>query len=102
MYQQLKSPPIFQREVGHIAPTNDRVAKFYKCYDIRCLDNICIFLGDTAKLFYVNYEDAINLWGEFKMRLNELSRDRQKYRRRAEEQLKCRAQCSVEILLRIY
>ncbi|GFV09224.1 CCHC-type domain-containing protein [Trichonephila clavipes] len=44
--------------------------------------------------WYVNNEDALDSWEAFKNGLSGLFGDRQKYTRRAEEQLKCRAQRS--------
>ncbi|GFU76485.1 CCHC-type domain-containing protein [Trichonephila clavipes] len=46
--------------------------------------------------WYVNNEDALDSWEAFKNGLSGLFGDRQKYTRRAEEQLKCRAQRSGE------
>ncbi|GFU57446.1 CCHC-type domain-containing protein [Trichonephila clavipes] len=48
------------------------------------------------KRWYVNNEDALDSWEAFKNGLSGLFGDRQKYTRRAEEQLKCRAQRSGE------
>ncbi|GFV37782.1 CCHC-type domain-containing protein [Trichonephila clavipes] len=52
-----------------------------------CLANVYFFLDGTARQWYVNNEDALDSWEAFK---NGLSG----YTRRAEEQLKCRAECS--------
>ncbi|GFY71746.1 hypothetical protein TNIN_312491 [Trichonephila inaurata madagascariensis] len=54
------------------------------------------FLGGTVRAVkgYVNSEDALDSWEAFKNGLSGLFGDRQKYSRRAEEQLKCRAQRS--------
>ncbi|GFY12922.1 CCHC-type domain-containing protein, partial [Trichonephila clavipes] len=46
--------------------------------------------------WYVNNEDALDSWEAFKNGLSGLFGDRQRYTRRAEEQLKCRAQRSGE------
>ncbi|GFV37777.1 CCHC-type domain-containing protein [Trichonephila clavipes] len=54
-----------------------------------CLANVYFFLDGTARQWYVNNEDALDSWEAFK---NGLSG----YTRRAEEQLKCRAECSGE------
>ncbi|GFT44649.1 retrotrans_gag domain-containing protein [Trichonephila clavipes] len=48
------------------------------------------------KRWYVNNEDALDSWEAFKNGLSGLFGDRQKYTRRAEEQLKFRAQRSGE------
>ncbi|GFV08001.1 CCHC-type domain-containing protein [Trichonephila clavipes] len=59
-----------------------------------CLANVYFFLDGTARQWYVNNEDALDSWEAFKNGLSGLFGDRQKYTRRAEEQLKCRAQRS--------
>ncbi|GFT34006.1 CCHC-type domain-containing protein [Trichonephila clavipes] len=74
----------------------DRVANFNKWDDMMCLDNVYFFLDGTARQWYVNNEDALDSWEAFKNGLSGLFGDRQKYTRRAEEQLKCRAQRSGE------
>ncbi|GFV47433.1 CCHC-type domain-containing protein [Trichonephila clavipes] len=61
-----------------------------------CLANVYFFLDGTARQWYVNNEDALDSWEAFKNGLSGLFGDRQKYTRRAEEQLKCRAQRSGE------
>ncbi|GFT15317.1 retrotrans_gag domain-containing protein [Trichonephila clavipes] len=75
----------------------DRVANFNKWDDMMCLANVYFFFLDgTARQWYVNNEDALDSWEAFKNGLSGLFGDRQKYTRRAEEQLKCRAQRSGE------
>ncbi|GFV73110.1 retrotrans_gag domain-containing protein [Trichonephila clavipes] len=89
----------------------DRVANFNKWDDMMCLANVYFFLDGTARQcprvaeqcdvninsltharqWYVNNEDALDSWEAFKNGLSGLFGDRQKYTRRAEEQLKCRA-----------
>ncbi|GFV02740.1 CCHC-type domain-containing protein [Trichonephila clavipes] len=61
-----------------------------------CLANVYFFLDGTARQWYVNNEDALDSWEAFKNGLSGLFGDRQRYTRRAEEQLKCRAQRSGE------
>ncbi|GFU62992.1 CCHC-type domain-containing protein [Trichonephila clavipes] len=72
----------------------DRVGNFNKWDDMMCLSNVYFFLDGTARLWYVNNEDTLDSWEAFKNGLSGLFGDRQKYTRRAEEQLKCRAQRS--------
>ncbi|GFT91274.1 CCHC-type domain-containing protein [Trichonephila clavipes] len=74
----------------------DRVANFNKWDDMMCLANVYFFLDGTARRWYVNNEDTLDSWEAFKNGLSGLFGDRQKYTRRAEEQLKCRAQRSGE------
>ncbi|GFU67800.1 CCHC-type domain-containing protein [Trichonephila clavipes] len=74
----------------------DRVANFNKWDDMMCLANVYFFLDGTARQWYVNNEDALDSWEAFKNGLSGLFGDRQKYTRRAEEQLKYRAQRSGE------
>ncbi|GFY28786.1 retrotrans_gag domain-containing protein [Trichonephila clavipes] len=74
----------------------DRVANFNKWDDMMCLANVYFFLEGTARHWYVNNEDALDSWEAFKNGLRGLFGDRQKYTRRAEEQLKCQAQRSGE------
>ncbi|GFU28563.1 CCHC-type domain-containing protein [Trichonephila clavipes] len=74
----------------------DRVANFNKWDDMMCLANVYFFLDGTARQWYVNNEDALDSWEAFKNGISGLFGDRQKYTRRAEEQLKCRAQRSGE------
>ncbi|GFT14829.1 CCHC-type domain-containing protein [Trichonephila clavipes] len=74
----------------------DRVANFNKWDDMMCLANVYFFLDGTARQWYVNNEDALDSWEAFKNGLSGLFGDRQRYTRRAEEQLKCRAQRSGE------
>ncbi|GFU68112.1 retrotrans_gag domain-containing protein, partial [Trichonephila clavipes] len=66
----------------------DRVANFNKWDDMMCLANVYFFLDGTARQWYVNNEDALDSWEAFKNGLSGLFGDRQKYTRRAEEQLK--------------
>ncbi|GFW47484.1 retrotrans_gag domain-containing protein [Trichonephila clavipes] len=67
----------------------DRVANFNKWDDMMCLANVYFFLDETARQWYVNNEDALDSsWEAFKNGLSGLFGDRQKYTRRAEEQLK--------------
>ncbi|GFT47760.1 CCHC-type domain-containing protein [Trichonephila clavipes] len=73
----------------------DRVANFNKWDDMMCLANVYFFLDGTARQWYVNNED-LDSWEAFKNGLSGLFGDRKKYTRRAEEQLKCRAQRSGE------
>ncbi|GFU74393.1 CCHC-type domain-containing protein [Trichonephila clavipes] len=67
----------------------DRVANFNKWDDMMCLANVYFFLDDTARQWYVNNEYALDSWEAFKHGLSGIFGDRQKYNRRAEEQLKC-------------
>ncbi|GFV52212.1 CCHC-type domain-containing protein [Trichonephila clavipes] len=60
-----------------------------------CLANVYFFLDGTARRWYVNNEDITGPEA-FKNGLSGLFGDRQRYTRRAEEQLKCRAQRSGE------
>ncbi|GFY78579.1 poly polymerase 2 [Trichonephila inaurata madagascariensis] len=72
------------------------VVNFNKWDDMMCLANVYFFLDGTARQWYVNNEDALDSWEAFKNGLSGLFGDRQKYTRRAEEQLKFRAQRSGE------
>ncbi|GFW51615.1 CCHC-type domain-containing protein [Trichonephila clavipes] len=60
----------------------DRVANFNKWDDMMCLANVYFFLDGTARQWYVNNEDTLDSWE------SGLFGDRQRYTRRAEEQLK--------------
>ncbi|GFW76018.1 retrotrans_gag domain-containing protein [Trichonephila clavipes] len=78
----------------------DRVANFNKWDDMMCLANVYFFLDGTARQWYVNNEDdALDSWEAFKNGLSGLFGKRQKYTRRAEVQLKCRAQRSGEYIV---
>ncbi|GFW39695.1 retrotrans_gag domain-containing protein [Trichonephila clavipes] len=79
--QQWRSPSTFRG-----APGEDPL-KWLKEYDR---------VANFNKQWYVNNEDALDSWEAFKNGLSGLFGDRQKYTRRAEEQLKCRAQRSGE------
>lgn len=98
--QQLRSPSTFRGEPGEDPlkwlKEYDRVAKFNRWDDMMCLANVYFFLDGTAKQWYVNNEDSLNSWEAFKNGLSGLFGDRQKYIRKAEEQLKYRAQRSGE------
>ncbi|GFW29680.1 CCHC-type domain-containing protein [Trichonephila clavipes] len=98
--QQWRSPSTFRGAPGEDPlkwlKEYDRVANFNKWDDMMCLANVYFFLDGTARQWYVNNEDALNSWEAFKNGLSGLFGDRQKYTRRAEEQLKCRAQRSGE------
>ncbi|GFT50850.1 CCHC-type domain-containing protein [Trichonephila clavipes] len=61
-----------------------------------CLANVFFFLDGTARQWYVNNEDALDSWEVFKNGLSGLFGDRQKYTRRAEEQLKMPSPHSVQ------
>ncbi|GFY20539.1 retrotrans_gag domain-containing protein [Trichonephila clavipes] len=74
----------------------DRVAKFNKWDDMMCLANVYFFLESTARQWYVNNKGTLDSWEAFKNGLSGRFGDRQKYTRRAEEQLKCRSQRSGE------
>ncbi|GFV15927.1 hypothetical protein TNCV_3292291 [Trichonephila clavipes] len=68
-----------------------------------CLANVYFFLDGTARQWYVNNEDALDSWEAFKNGLEvDFSVTVRRYTRRAEEQLKCRAQrsgreCAVQL-----
>ncbi|GFX57143.1 CCHC-type domain-containing protein [Trichonephila clavipes] len=98
--QQWRSPSTFRGAPGEDPlkwlKEYDRVANFNKWDDMMCLANVYFFLDGTARQWYVNNEDALDSWEAFKNGLSGLFGDRQKYTRRAEEQLKCRAQRSGE------
>ncbi|GFU04075.1 CCHC-type domain-containing protein [Trichonephila clavipes] len=98
--QQWRSPSTFRGAPGEDPlkwlKEYDRVANFNKWDDMMCLANVYFFLDGIARQWYVNNEDALDSWEAFKNGLSGLFGDRQKYTRRAEEQLKCRAQRSGE------
>ncbi|GFW92706.1 retrotrans_gag domain-containing protein [Trichonephila clavipes] len=98
--QQWRSPSTFRGAPGEDPlkwlKEYDRVANFNKWDDMMCLANVYFFLDGTARQWYVNNEDALDSWEAFKNGLSGLFGDRQKYTRRAEEQLTCRAQRSGE------
>ncbi|GFX50890.1 retrotrans_gag domain-containing protein [Trichonephila clavipes] len=98
--QQWRSPSTFRGAPGEDPlkwlKEYDRVANFNKWDDMMCLANVYLFLDGTATQWYVNNEDALDSWKAFKNGLSGLFGDRQKYTRRAEEQLKCRSQRSGE------
>ncbi|GFU01647.1 retrovirus-related Pol polyprotein from transposon 412 [Trichonephila clavipes] len=98
--QQWRSPSTFRGAPGEDPlkwlKEYDRVANFNKWDDMMCLANVYFFLDGTARQWYVNNEDALDSWEAFKNGLSGLFGDRQRYTRRAEEQLKCRAQRSGE------
>ncbi|GFS77565.1 CCHC-type domain-containing protein [Trichonephila clavipes] len=100
MEEQWRSPSTFRGAPGEDPlkwlKEYDRVANFNKWDDMMCLANVYFFLDGTARQWYVNNEDALDSWEAFKNGLSGLFGDRQKYTRRAEEQLKCRAQRSDE------
>ncbi|GFU24812.1 CCHC-type domain-containing protein [Trichonephila clavipes] len=93
--QQLRSPSTFREAPGEDPlkwlKEYNRVANFNKWDGMMCLANVYFFLDDTARQWYVNNEDALDSWEAFKNGLSGLFGDRQKYTRRAEEQLKCPA-----------
>ncbi|GFX66005.1 retrotrans_gag domain-containing protein [Trichonephila clavipes] len=93
--QQWRSPSTFRGAPGEDPlkwlKEYDRVANFNKWDDMMCLANVYFFLDGTARQWYVNNEDALDSWEAFKNGLSGIFGDRQKYTRRAEEQLKCRA-----------
>ncbi|GFT99638.1 retrotrans_gag domain-containing protein [Trichonephila clavipes] len=75
----------------------DRVANFNKWDDMMCLANVYFFLDGTARQWYVNNENALDSWEAFKNGLVDFSVTVKNIpERRAEEQLKCRAQRSGE------
>ncbi|GFX48950.1 CCHC-type domain-containing protein [Trichonephila clavipes] len=98
--QQWRNPSTFRGAPGEDPlkwlKEYDRVANFNKWDDMMCLANVYFFLDGTTRQWYVNNEDALDSWEAFKNGLSGLFGDRQKYTRRAEEQLKCRAQRSGE------
>ncbi|GFV85103.1 CCHC-type domain-containing protein [Trichonephila clavipes] len=98
--QQWRNPSTFRGAPGEDPlkwlKEYDRVANFNKWDDMMCLANVYFFLDGTARQWYVNNEDALDSWEAFKNGLSGLFGDRQRYTRRAEEQLKCRAQRSGE------
>ncbi|GFV05016.1 CCHC-type domain-containing protein, partial [Trichonephila clavipes] len=65
------------------------VANFNKWDDMMCLANVYFFLDGIMRQWYVNNEDALD---SGKQKWTMTFGDRQRYTRRAEEQLKCRAQ----------
>ncbi|XP_055927012.1 uncharacterized protein LOC129958511 [Argiope bruennichi] len=94
--QQLRSPSTFSGTPGEDPlkwlKEYDRVAHFNKWDDMVCLANVYFFLDGTAKQWFENNEDNLNSWEAFKNGLLGLFGDRQKHTKKAEEQLKYRAQ----------
>ncbi|GFY32403.1 CCHC-type domain-containing protein [Trichonephila clavipes] len=71
-------------------------ANFKKWDDMMCLANVYFFLDGTEDSGMSTTKTPLDSWEAFKNGLSGLFGDRQKYTRRAEEQLKCRAQRSGE------
>lgn len=74
----------------------DRVAKFNYWDDAVCLANVYFFLEGAAKQWFENNEDQVDSWDKFKADISSIFGDPQHYRRKAEDELKGRAQKSGE------
>lgn len=95
-FQPIRSPSIFngtpEEDPMKWLKEYDRVAKFNQWDEMMCLANVYFFLDGTAKQWYTNNEDSLQSWEAFKTGLESLFGDRRKHTRKAEEQLKYRAQ----------
>ncbi|GFT77905.1 CCHC-type domain-containing protein [Trichonephila clavipes] len=100
--QQWRSPSTFRGRLGKTLSNGlkseyDRVATFNKWDDMMCLAPTFIsFLTVLRDGGMSTTKTPLDSWEAFKNGLSGLFGDRQKYTRRAEEQLKCRAQRSGE------
>lgn len=96
LVQQQRNPPIFKGEYGQDPgkwlKEYERVAKYNRWEDMMCLANVYFFLDGTAKQWFENNEAVLTSWDIFAKELKTAFGDTTHYVRRAEEQLKCRAQ----------
>lgn len=98
--QQYRNPSVFNGDVGQ-DPSKwlqeyDRVSKFNRWDDTICLANVFFFLDGTARQWYENNEDKLISWDVFKSELKQAFGEAQHYAKRAEDELKYRAQKSGE------
>lgn len=94
--QQIKNPSIFRGEDGQ-DPSKwlkeyERVATYNKWDDLISLANVYFFLDGTARQWFENNEEQITSWSQFKSELGKIFGDCKQTKRRAEEELKSRAQ----------
>lgn len=96
MIQQVRTPPIFSgmpsEDVEKWLKEYDRAAKYNRWDDMMCLANVFFFLAGTAKQWFENNEGLFTSWGDLTTALRNYFGDPLQSRRRAEEELKCRAQ----------
>ena len=93
---QYRNPSVFKGDVGQ-DPNKwlkeyDRVSKFNRWDDTICLANVFFFLDGTAKQWFENNEDKLTSWEVFKIKLIEAFGETQHYAKKAEDELKYRAQ----------
>lgn len=95
-YQPLRNPSSFRGDPGEDPITwlkeYDRVAKFNRWDDTISLANAFFFLEGTARQWFENNEDVLTTWEKFEAALKKTFGDSRQCVRKAEEQLKCRAQ----------
>lgn len=94
--QQIRNPSVFHGEPGQ-DPNKwlteyDRVAKFNKWDELFSLANVYFFLDGTAREWFENNEELLTSWEQFKAELTRTFGDSRRARKRADEELKGRAQ----------
>ena len=100
LYQPIRSPSIFKGTPNE-NPTKwlseyERIAKFNSWDNMMSLANVYFFLGDTAKQWFENNENSLSSWDEFKTKLIEFFNPGEQCVKKAEEELRSRAQRSGE------
>lgn len=99
LVQPFRNPSLFRgdgQDPNKWLKEYDRVAKFNKWDDLFCLANVYFFLEGTALMWFENNEALLTSWEKFKEELPKAFGDSRQTRKRAEEELKARAQKSGE------
>lgn len=96
VYQQVRSPAIFSGDTPQ-DPEKwlkefERVAKYNRWDEMMCLANAYFFLASTARQWYENNEEHLSSWLDFQNGIKAAFGDSQQLCRRAEDELKVRAQ----------
>ena len=98
--QHIRNPSVFRGEPGQ-DPNKwlreyARVANYNNWDELFCLANVYFFLDGTARQWYENNEEVLSSWNLFKVELQKTFGDNQQSKRKAEEELKRRAQIQGE------
>ncbi|GBM45394.1 hypothetical protein AVEN_74975-1 [Araneus ventricosus] len=96
LIHQFRNPSIFRGEAGEEPNKRlkeyDRVARYNTWDELFCLANVYFFLDGTAQKWFENNEELLTTWDQFKKELAKTFGDSIRTRKRAEEELKSRAQ----------
>ncbi|UYV74048.1 hypothetical protein LAZ67_11001970 [Cordylochernes scorpioides] len=95
-----RNPAVFSGERGEDSQSwlsdFQRVARYNKWDDSICLASVIFYLTGTAKCWFKNFEEILNSWEEFNIKVCEIFGNKEDTARKAEKILRTRAQTSGE------